>query len=438
MTPEPVGRASDRHPEIKGWCPGALRPMPSGDGLVVRIRPPLGRLTPTQAQAIADAATTHGNGIIDLSARANLQLRGVTEASHPKLIDGLRAQGLIDPDIATESLRNLIVTPFRASPPSPSLPHKGGRGVHPSGVAQDGCSPHLPSPSWGGDGGRGHPAHQAGDDTDALAATLTAALTQMPRLPGKFGFALDTGPQPVLTDASVDIRVERAADGRLILRPEGYPLGQPVTDLARDAIAMAHWFVANGGVVNHRGRMAALIAKGSIPPGCTTAPAPSLPRPQPGLHPEGALVALAFGQMRAETLLALAALGHEIRPTPWRMLFLVGATTLPTIPGLITDPADPILRVTACTGAPGCPQALGDTRHLARNLAAHLPAGRHLHLSGCAKGCAHPGACDLTLVATGDSYDLIHNGTASDAPTLRGLHPAALPDLLKAPHAPSL
>ena len=31
--------------EIKGWCPGALRPMQSGDGLVVRIRPPTGRLT---------------------------------------------------------------------------------------------------------------------------------------------------------------------------------------------------------------------------------------------------------------------------------------------------------------------------------------------------------------------------------------------------------
>jgi precorrin-3B synthase len=24
--------------EIKGWCPGALRPMASGDGLVLRIR----------------------------------------------------------------------------------------------------------------------------------------------------------------------------------------------------------------------------------------------------------------------------------------------------------------------------------------------------------------------------------------------------------------
>lgn len=376
--------------EIKGWCPGALRPMQSGDGLVVRIRPPLGRLTRVQGQAIAQAAMIHGNGIIDLSARANLQLRGVTEASHPKLIEDLRTQGLIDPDIETESLRNLIVTPF-------------------------------------GDA-----------ETPALAASLTAALARMPRLPGKFGFALDSGPRPVLTSASADIRIERAQDGQLILRPDGHPLGQPVQDLATDAIALAEWFVANGGITNGRGRMAALIARGIVPNRCTSAPADPLPTPQPGLHREGALVALAFGQMQADTLHALAALGHEIRPTPWRMLFLLGATTLPTIPGLITDPTEPLLRITACTGAPACPQGLQTTRPLARQLAPHMPPTQTLHLSGCAKGCAHPAPTELTLTATPQGYDLIRNGTASDTPSLTGLTPQAIQDHLKAPHAPHL
>ncbi|MFM7333488.1 MAG: precorrin-3B synthase, partial [Tabrizicola sp.] len=317
-------------------------------------------------------------------------LRGVTEASHPQLIEDLRAQGLIDPDIETETLRNLIVTPFRDA------------------------------------------------DTTRLATTLTAALTRMPPLPGKFGFALDTSTRPVLTQASADIRIERSADGRLILRPDGHPLGQPVTDLATDAIAMANWFVANGGITNGRGRMAALIAKGTIPPNCTLAPAEPLPTPIPGLHPDGALAALAFGQMRAETLHAFADLGHELRPTPWRMLLLVGATTLPTIPGLITDPTDPILRITACTGAPACPQALGDTRQLARHLALRLPTAQTLHISGCPKGCAHPGPAETTLTATGQGYDLIRNGTAHDTPSLRNLSPLAILDHLKAPNAPHL
>lgn len=421
--------------EIKGWCPGALRPMQSGDGLVVRIRPPMGRLTPAQAEAIATAAEAHGNGIIDLSARANLQLRGVTEASHGPLIHDLRAQGLIDPDIQTETLRNLIVTPFRSAPPSPPHQGEGSRPGHPSRATPD-ESASLP-PAWGRDGEGARTISQT-DDTDTLAAALTAALARMPRLPGKFGFALDTGPRPVLSGASVDIRVERAADGCLILRPEGHPLGQPVTDLAADAIAMAHWFVANGGITNDRGRMAALVAKGIVPPDCTVAPAEPLPPPAPGLHPEGLLVALAFGQMRAETLHALAALNHEIRPTPWRMLFLVGATRLPDLPGLITDPADPILRVTACTGAPACPQALGETRALARSLAPVVPEGQCLHVSGCAKGCAHPGPCDLTLTATGKGYDLIRSGRASDTPGLTGLTPQAIPLHLKALNAPHL
>ena len=424
--------------EIKGWCPGALRPMQSGDGLVVRIRPPVGRLTPSQAEAIATAAETHGNGIIDLSARANLQLRGVTGASHPRLIDDLRAHGLIDPDIETEALRNLIVTPFRSSPPPPSPPHAGEGSLPvqpPHGTPASGAS--LPPP-WGRDGEGGHPAKPAWDDTGALAAALTAALARMPKLPGKFGFALDAGPRPVLRQASADIRVERSPDGRLILRPEGHPLGQPVTDLGPDAIALADWFIASGGITGGRGRMAALIARGIVPPNCTLAPAEPLPTPAPGLHQGGALVALAFGQLRAETFHALAALGHEIRPTPWRMLFLVGATTLPAIPGLVADPADPILRITACTGAPACPQGQQDTRSLARALAPQLPRGQSLHISGCAKGCAHPGPAPLTLTATATGYDLIRNGTASDPPSRTGLAPEAIPDLLKAPDAPRL
>jgi precorrin-3B synthase len=423
--------------QIKGWCPGALRPMQSGDGLVVRIRPPFGCLTPAQAAAIGQAALNHGSGTLDLSARANLQLRGVTEASHPRLIDNLRAQGLIDPDIETESLRNLLVTPFRSSPPSPSLPHDGGREPpRPTGL-RNADPRNLPSPSWGGVGG--HPGNRRRtEDTDALAAALTAALSRMPRLPSKFGFALDAGPRPVLTTAAADIRVERCDDGTLILRPDGNPFGQPVTNLAAQVIAMANWFVTAGGVTDGRGRMAALIARGTVPPNCTTAPAKPLPQPKPDLHPEGALVALAFGQMRAETLLALAALNHEIRPTPWRMLFLVGAATLPNIPGLITDPEDPILRITACTGAPGCPQGQGDTRILARQLAPHLPEGLQLHLSGCAKGCAHPAPASLTLTAIAHGYDLVRNGTAADTPSRRGLTPKAVQDHLKALHAPRL
>ncbi len=38
-------------PMRRGWCPGVLRPMPSGDGLLVRVHPPGGALTPRRPAA---------------------------------------------------------------------------------------------------------------------------------------------------------------------------------------------------------------------------------------------------------------------------------------------------------------------------------------------------------------------------------------------------
>ncbi|MEM6306631.1 MAG: cobalamin biosynthesis protein CobG, partial [Pseudomonadota bacterium] len=92
-------------PEIKGWCPGALRPMMSGDGLIVRIRPPLGWVSQQQVLGLCDIADTQGNGTIDLTSRANLQMRGVRD--HDAVVAALGDLNLIDPDPVTEAKRNI-------------------------------------------------------------------------------------------------------------------------------------------------------------------------------------------------------------------------------------------------------------------------------------------------------------------------------------------
>ncbi|MDK3018409.1 precorrin-3B synthase [Pseudodonghicola flavimaris] len=380
-------------PVIQGWCPGALRPMASGDGLVVRIRAPHSRLTPEQARGLAYLAGRYGNGLIDLSARANLQLRGIGPASHAALIDGLRSLGLVDGSIAVETRRNILLTPF-----------------------------------W-----------TPGDANDRIARTLTATLMQeaAPDLPGKFGFAVDCGPAPVLTETPADIRLERGADGGLICRADHATHGARVTiaTAASTASSLARWFLDSGGAPEGRGRMARHLGRGAVPPGRfgEAAMSPAQTVPDPGPCPGGVLVALEFGQMRAETLTSLADLG-PLRLTPWRMLLIEGAGIAPALPRLIADPEDPRLRISACTGAPGCPQALAATRTLARVLAPHLPAHQRLHISGCAKGCAHPGPAPLTLVATGpDRFDLTRQGRASDPPARRTLSHETLtshPDLL--------
>lgn len=367
-------------PAIKGWCPGALRPMESGDGWVVRVRAHGGRLSQQQAAAIAQAARAYGNGLIDLTGRANLQLRGITPDTHADLIAALRAVGLIDADIAAETRRNIIVTPF------------------------------------------------ADAETDALAAGLEAALAASGlTLPAKFGFAVDCGPARVLTDTPADIRIERDPDGHLILRADGCTLGAPFRS-SEDAVALADWFLRNGGVSGGRGRMATLVSRGLLPPDARLTPANAAPAPGPGPVPDGILVALEFGQADAATLDDLARLG-PLRLTPWRMLLIEGINFPPALPGLILDPNDPRLRLRACSGAPACPQAHAATRPLARRLASAVPVGCILHISGCAKGCGWPSRANLALVATPHGFDAVRGGRASDPPMLRGLDPDHMPPL---------
>ena len=99
-------------PYRKGWCPGALRPMETGDGLLARVRAPRGRLSLDQAAALADAAIACGNGAIGLSARANLHLRGLSESTLPDLHARLEDAGLIDADPEIERLRNIVASPL--------------------------------------------------------------------------------------------------------------------------------------------------------------------------------------------------------------------------------------------------------------------------------------------------------------------------------------
>ena len=367
-------------PSVKGWCPGALRPMLSGDGWVVRIRPPAGRLSAAQAAGIAQLAARFGNGLIDVTSRANVQLRGVTEASHAPLIDGLRALALLDANPEAEARRNIVVTPF-----------------------------------W-----------RAGDGTLDIAAALANALSQSdaPTLPTKFGFAVDTGEQSVLHDTSADIRIERTASG-LFVRADGFATGAQVTadDAVPTAMALARWYADSP----RRGRMAALAGNQSLPDAFQTPLPPPVAAPQWQIGPNehGWLVGIAFGQMSAQTLLALAdcAGTGALRITPWRMLLIEKAAQIPNAPGLITRADDPLLRVVACSGAPQCQHAALDTRAIARTLAAGIPAGRLLHVSGCTKGCAHPQAA-LTLVGSSSAeggIDLIRHGTAASPPERRAI-----------------
>lgn len=366
-------------PQIKGWCPGAHRPMMSGDGLVVRVRPRLARLTAEQTLGLCALAERHGNGFLDLTNRANLQVRGVAEADHDALLQALARLDLLDADPALESRRNILVTPF-----------------------------------W-----------RPGDLTERLTRAVLDALHRLPELPAKVGIAVDTGPSPVLGDASADFRFERSADG-LVLRGDGSARGRPVTErTAIDALVeLAAWFDARRS--QDCRRMASVVAREALPADWTASPArPAAGRPGPGATAIGALLGAPFGHIDAGALARLMRRTDAagLRVTPWRLFLIEGAADVET-DDFITAPRDPLLSADACPGAPFCPQASVETRRLARALAPRL--GGSLHVSGCAKGCARRSAADYTLTGRGGAFDLVKNGHPWDAPSETGLSPDAL------------
>ncbi len=123
---------------------------------------------------------------------------------------------------------------------------------------------------------------------------------------------------------------------------------------------------------------------------------------------------------------ALALGTTEIRLAPGRSLLFLGqpADACPSLPqaaatlGFITSPADPRTRIAACPGTPACASGQIATRDIAEKVAAENAdiLDFTLHISGCAKGCAHPGAATLTLVGGENGAGLVVNATAKALP----------------------
>src|SRR6476469_9859911 len=105
-------------PAIRGWCPTLLSPMESGDGWLARVKPTAGRLSAAAARLIADAARRHGNGQIDLTSRANLQIRGLSPRSAEQFAEVIIGAGLANPNPSLEATRNVMANPLGQDDPS--------------------------------------------------------------------------------------------------------------------------------------------------------------------------------------------------------------------------------------------------------------------------------------------------------------------------------
>lgn len=409
-------------PEIKGWCPGALTPMESGDGLLLRAKVVGARLSLTQASEIAAIALGCGNGRIDLSQRAQLQIRGVSETTLAAAQARLKSIGLLALNAATESRLNIVASPLTNS---------------------------------------------ASFDANEIAARLARAIAEdhaLESLPGKFLFLVDDGSAPGLRDVGADIRLEaRGAQFAVVLdgARDKAVIASPAAAIDA-AVALARAFTQlRAGRAFELRRMRALVeAMGAEPllraSGLTFEPYSSTCRQSAlsdllGAREIGenffAGFAAPFGRFLAQDFADLADAvskegANELRLTPWRAILAptrsleqaVRIAAAARALGFIVDAGDARLAIAACPGAPECSQAKGPTRIGLDAIAGAAKMLSHggigAHVSGCAKGCAKPSATPLTLVANGGLFDLIHNGAASDAPAATGLTLAEIADVV--------
>jgi precorrin-3B synthase len=398
-------------PAIKGWCPTLLAPMQSGDGWLARVKPSACVVTTAAARVIAHAATHHGNGHIDLTSRGNLQVRGLSPRSAELFAETILATGLASADPAVEAIRNVMASPLGPDDPTAGFDsHAFAREIEAMLLAEDGLQA-LPAKFCVlVDGGGALPL--AGITADIMVRAHGDAL----------GVELDGG--MLAARGTLAETVKALALGFLRLSRERREPPRRMAALAAE-IGAAAIFDAAGLEpieIRHGSSAASRASIGFVP----------LPAPAEGCFGVG----LPFGRIEAAGLISLAELSERygdgsLRTTPWRALLLPGIASEAVAHithdvealSLIADAADPRLSTFACVGAPDCRSASVDARGDAARLAAAIPAAgvRSLHVSGCAKSCAHRGDAALTLVGRDGRYELIRDGGANEKPALAGL-----------------
>jgi precorrin-3B synthase len=400
----------------RGACPGLSAPMPTGDGLLVRLMP-IGTVALDALARLCAAARTHGNGVIEITSRGSIQIRGLSAASAPRLAADIAALGIA--------------------------------------AAEDGI-PVLTNPLAGIDA-------EEIFDAAALAAKLRRALADASlatRLAPKVSVAIDGG-------GTLDFAEELAVDVRLCAEAsnDAMSLRVSVGGDGTSAVQLGAVMPAQGvaaamrllQVLARHGRDArardVLAAEGVAPfhsalreliaPAVRESDEPDFRLPVNerrvdaiGTHRlrDGSLAAgigLAFGHTDATALeklidAAADAGASGMRTAPGRTLLTIGLTdeTAPSFIaaaeqlGLIVRADDPRRRVVACAGAPVCVSAHIAARALAPRIAesaAPFVSDRLvIHISGCAKGCAHPGPAALTVVGTAAGCALITDGSPGD------------------------
>ena len=405
-------------------CPGLLHVVPALDGGICRIRLPGGALAAAQAEALAHAVERHAGGPIEITNRANLQVRGVRAGQEAAFSTALIESGLGPGGRCDLSLQAAAV--------------------------QDTVRNLMMSPVAGRDAG-------ALIDTRALAQAILAMLVAEPRfapLSPKFALMLDGGERLAMLDHPHDIWLAAVPSGedesarspvRFAFGFAGCPL-DPASGAVRPSQvsalvrALLHAFLdlAEPGQPRMRDLLRsrpveALLRRTSTYLDFALAPAPRRQRAPAdpmlrfGPHRQGGAdrwwvgAQPPLGRLDTSTLRALAQLARDVSAsatlhmTPWQGVLLPDVAgqhvdrTMSALArlGFACTGREPLARMIACAGSTGCARARADTKSDALALSQRLNDAREVHLSGCERSCAAAHRAEHTLLAVAPGlYDL--------------------------------
>ena len=403
----PGGSAGDR-------CPRGATIVGQVDGGLARVHVPAGRLRAGQARALADLAGAHGSGVIELTNRGNLQLRGIRSEGIDALTTGLVDAGLLDLEDhgRTGRIVSSSLTGLDPNEP-PALAEVVARIV----AAFDGTELEHLAPKFAVlvDGGGPHGlTHRPFDLTVSVEPTPTAGRSVLVAFGSPLHPATGPGRAVRVHELVVPGLIRTVARACI----EGRP---PRTTRVRDLVDERGWAAF----------VAALAPAVGAPLDVVRAPA-GTPRPlAAGAHRqvgEGLVFVVAtaaLGRVTADELRSVVCIAEEhgcgeLRVTPWRALAVpdvraeraaVVIERLASV-GLRVDADDPATRVVACSGSTGCAAGFVDAQADARRVLDGVGHGTGtIHVSGCAKRCACPEQAAIELVGVdGGGYEVWHHG----------------------------
>ncbi len=408
-------------------CPGLFYATSAQDGILSRIRIPGGIISSQQCRAIADIAEQHGGGYMDVTNRANLQIREICTGINAEVLKYLQDMGLGSRNPVVDHIRNIMTSPTAGIDPQELIDTR--------------------------------PFVQSWDNYIAAHPALSA-------LSAKFSICFDGGGIIRVCDRLNDIAIAAVLfDGNIYFRLylSVGEKGQPPSDmgillLPKECLpvlaALADVYLAHSNTTSQRRlRLLELLntlgyenylqeVKQRLPFSLLYSETREDLTPQPpslqgegkyqhiGIHPQRQQglfyigVVLPLGRLESKQIRGLADLATKygsgsLRLTPWQNLLL---TDIPqqwvgdvqneiAFLGLDFSATNIKSALVACSGIKGCAASATDTKGHALALAKYLETRVtlehpvNIHFSGCEKSCAQHSKSDITLLGVSIEAD---------------------------------